>query len=296
MSQAPDELDEANVRRAFDRAAADYDRGAHLQAEVADELLDRLAGVRISPERIVDLGCGTGYAADRLQRMYRRAEVIGLDFAPSMARRARTRGRPWRRPVAVCADARRTPLPDHSVDVVFSNLTLQWIGDLAAYFGEVRRLLRPGGVLMFSTFGPDTLSELRAAWAQVDSEVHINTFLDMHDIGDAVLAAGLTEPVMDVDRWHRHYADLRTLMRAIKAIGAHNATQGRPRGLTGRERMRRLEAAYPETEPDGRVAATWEVAYGHAWGATTPRPARGGSGEFHVPIESITRRHAKNGD
>lgn len=296
MSQPPDELDEASVRRAFDRAAADYDRGADLQAEVADELLDRLAGVRVSPERIVDLGCGTGYAIDRLQRMYRRAEVIGVDFAPSMARRARTRRRPWCRPMAVCADARRTPLADHSADVVFSNLTLQWIGDLAAFFGEVRRLLRPGGVLMFSTFGPDTLSELRAAWARVDSGVHINTFLDMHDIGDAVLAAGLTEPVMDVDRWHRRYADLRTLMRAIKAIGAHNAARGRPRGLTGRERMRQLESAYTETELDGGVVATWEIAYGHAWGAPTPRAAPGGAGEFHVPVESIGRRRANNGD
>ncbi|PSQ94285.1 MAG: malonyl-[acyl-carrier protein] O-methyltransferase BioC, partial [Proteobacteria bacterium SW_6_67_9] len=226
MSEAdnPDALDEASVRRAFDRAAAHYERADALQREVADELLERLACVRVTPRRIVDLGCGTGYALGQLQHMYRRAEVFGIDFAPAMAAQARAGRRLRRRPLGICADVRRTPLPDHSVDVVLSNLTLQWISDPRVFFTEVRRILRPEGVLMFSTFGPDTLAELRQAWAAVDHEVHINTFLDMHDIGDAALAAGLSEPVMDVDRWRRAYPDVRALMRSIKAMGAHNAT------------------------------------------------------------------------
>jgi len=295
-AQAPDAIDETSVRRAFDRAATHYDRAADLQKEVADELLDRLAGIRVTPERIVDLGCGTGYAVAQLQRMYRSAEVLGIDFAPAMAARVGRGGRIRRRPIGVCGDARRTPLPDQSVDLVFSNLTLQWIDDLRALFTEIRRILRPEGVLMFSTFGPDTLTDLREAWAAVDSEVHINTFLDMHDIGDAVLAAGLSEPVMDVDRLQRTYPGVRALMRSIKAIGAHNATRGRPRYLTGRARLQRLEAAYPDLDDAGNARATWEIAYGHAWGAATPRAGSGTSGEFHVPIESIGRRRAKSGD
>lgn len=295
MSEALDQIDTRAVRRSFDRAAATYDRAADLQREVADELLERLAGVRVEPGRIVDLGCGTGYAAHRLQHMYRRAEVLGIDFAPAMAARVTGGWRPGRRPLGLCADIRRLPLPDQSVDVAFSSLTFQWVTDLRALYGEIRRILRPEGVLMFSTFGPDTLAELRAAWAEVDDGVHVSTFLDMHDIGDAVLGAGLTDPVMDVDRIERGYTDVRALMRAIKAIGAHNAAVGRPRGLTGRARLERLERAYPRPDDTGTVRATWEVAYGHAWGAATPRAGSGTAREFHVPIESIGRARANAG-
>ena len=293
MTEAPDQIDPRAARRAFERAAATSDRAAALQREVADELLDRLAGVRVEPGRVVDLGCGTGYAARRLQAMYRRAQVIGVDFAPAMAARVATGWRPGRRPRGVCADARRLPLPDQSVDIVFSSLTLEWVTDLRAQFGEVRRVLRPDGVLMFATLGPDTLAELRGAWAAIDRGVHVSTFLDMHDIGDAVLAAGLRDPVMDVDRLRRTYPDVRALMRALKAAGAQNATVGRPRGLGGRARLERLERAYPDRDEAGRVRATWEIAYGHAWGAATPRVGSGTAREFHVPIESIGRARAK---
>ncbi len=284
------QLDPGAVRRAFDRAAGSYDDAAGLQREVADELLERLATVRVTPGRILDLGCGTGYPTHRLAKMYRSAEVIGIDFAPAMAARA-GRGRWLRRgPMALCADMHRLPLADASVDVVFSSLAFQWIEDLPALFTEVRRVLRPEGVLMFSTFGPDTLHELRAAWAAVDERAHVNNFLDMHDIGDAVLRAGLIDPVMDVDRVQRRYADVRTLMRELKAIGAQNAASTRPRGLLGRGQLARLEEAYPADDGAGGIVATWELAYGHAWGAATPRAPRGDAHEQHIPIESIGRR------
>lgn len=290
LSQA---LDAGAVRRAFDRAADSYDAAADLQRGVADELLERLATVRITPSRIVDLGCGTGYPTRRLAKMYRSAEVIGVDFAHAMAART-ARGRwPRRGPAALCADMRRLPLADASADIVFSNLAFQWIDDLPALFTEMRRVLRPDGVLMFSTFGPDTLFELRQAWAAVDAAVHVNEFPDMHDIGDAVLGAGFKDPVMDVDRIRRGYADVRALMRELKSIGARNAASGRPRGLLGRSRLARLEAAYPAVEDRGEVIATWELAYGHAWGADTPRAPRGDAREMHVPIESIGRRRSQ---
>ena len=292
----PDAPDPRAVRRAFERAAATYDGAAELQRETADELLERLAGVRVDPARVVDLGCGTGHATRALQRMYRKAQVIGVDFAPAMV--ARTRGGPRlaRRPLALCADVRRLPLADASVDIAFSNLTFQWVDDPVALFGEVRRVLRPGGVLMFSTFGPDTLAELRLAWSAIDDGVHVSRFPDMHDVGDALLAAGLIDPVMDIDRQQRAYDDLRRLMQAIKALGAQNAARGRPRGLTGKGVLDRLEQAYSVRDSADRPLATWELVFGHAWGNRIPRPGAGTAREFHVPVEAIGRARSDGSD
>lgn len=275
------------VRRAFERAAGHYDRNAGLQREIADELLERLAGVRINPRLILDLGCGTGHASRVLAGMYRRATVCGIDFAPSMLHGFRRGWWPRGRPLPVCTDLMRLPFADASVDLLFSNLSFQWIDDLPALFTELRRVLRPEGVLMFSSFGPDTLMELRTAWASVDDGVHVNRFPDMHDVGDALLGAGLRDPVMDVDRLTRTYDDLPGLMRSIKAIGAGNAAAGRPRGLTGRGVMRRLEEVYPARGDGGRPQASWEVVYGHAWGAALPRSGQGDAAEFAVPVDAI---------
>ena len=290
---AAETLDPRAVRRAFERAAARYDSAAGLQRETADELLERLAAVKIEPARVLDLGCGTGHATRGLQRMYRRAEVIGVDFSHAMASRVRSGAGLRRRPLAVCADMERLPAADASVDVVFSSLAFQWVSDPVRLFGEVRRVLRPEGAFMFSSFGPDTLFELREAWSHIDDRVHVSRFPDMHDIGDALLGAGLVDPVMDVDRQQRSYDDLRALMRWIKSIGAHNAARGRPRGLTGRGVLERLEAVYPEHTHEGRPVASWELVFGHAWGAQIPRPGSGTASEFHIPIESIGRSRAK---
>ena len=277
------------VRRAFERAATAYDAAAGLQRETADELLERLAGVRVEARRVLDLGCGTGYTTRGLQRMYRGAEVMGVDFSRGMAARAHKRPRLGRRPMIVCADMSDLPLADASVDIVVSNLALQWVCDPVAVFGEIRRVLRPDGALMFSSLGPDTLWELRAAWATIDQRIHVSDFKDMHDVGDAMLGAGLVDPVMDVERQQRPYDDLRALMTSIKAIGAQNAAQGRPRGLTGRGVLQRLDANYPVRDDSGGPIATWELVFGHAWGAQIPRPGSGNAQEFHVPIESIGR-------
>lgn len=275
------------VRRAFERAAGHYDRNAGLQREVADELLERLAGVRIDPRLILDLGCGTGHATRTLARMYSRATVCGIDFAPSMLQQFRRGWWPRGRPLPVCTDLMHLPFGDASVDLLFANLSFQWIDDLPVLFTELRRVLRPDGVLMFSSFGPDTLMELRNAWASVDDGVHVNRFPDMHDVGDALLGAGLRDPVMDVDRLTRTYDDIPALMRSIKAIGAGNAAAGRQRGLTGRGIMRRLEEVYPARADDGRPQASWEVVYGHAWGATLARSGHGDAAEFAVPVDAI---------
>jgi malonyl-CoA O-methyltransferase len=285
-------LDRTAVRRAFDAASGGYDASAALQQEVGDRLLDRLDLVSVNPQVILDAGCGTGRNALALIRRYARCTVIGLDLSEGMLRQARRR-RTWlRSPRPVCADAARLPLGDASVNLLFSNLMLQWCDDLDAVFAEFRRVLRPAGLLTFSTFGPDTLRELRQAWSETDGHVHVSRFLDMHDIGDALVRAGLAEPVMDVDYFRLTYDDVTDLMRDLKAIGASNATAGRSRGLTGRRRLDAVRAAYEQFRQEGRLPATWEVVYGHAWGprAGNAPGRRLETGEQLVPASSIGRR------
>jgi malonyl-CoA O-methyltransferase len=260
------QLDKAGVRAAFDRASPTYEAAAVLQSRVAAELLSRLEPFDFSPKTLLDLGAGTGRIAAQLKRRYRRARVIALDLAPGMLREAARHQRAFRRFERVCADAARLPLPSASIDIVFSNLMLQWCDPLEQVFDEVRRVLKPEGFFIFSTFGPDTLKELRIAWADADSHSHVNRFLDVRDIGDALARAGLQEPVLDVDHAQLTYGDGISLMRDLKCLGARNATAGRPRSLLGRGRLQRVLSAYEAFRKDGRLPATYEVIYGAAWG------------------------------
>lgn len=289
-------IDKSAARRAFEAAAAGYDAAAVLQRELTQRMLERLDYVRLSPETVLDLGCGTGLALDGLARRYRRARILALDFAMPMLHRARRRGHWLNRPRALCADLEALPLSDDSVDMIFSNATLQWASDLDRTFAELRRVLRPGGLLMFTTFGPDTLMELRAAWASADNgrHAHVSPFIDMHDIGDALVRARFADPVMDAERFTLTYPDVRELMRDLKAIGAHNVLADRPRGLTGRRRLAALETAYEAQRSNGTLPATWEVVYGHAWvtaGAPAAvQPQQRIDGGVAIPIDAIPRR------
>ncbi len=285
-------LDPAGVRSSFDRASTTYEAAAVLQARVGDELLERLDFFKFEPDVVLDLGAGTGLATAALKRRYRRATVVAVDIAPGMLREARRHFGFFRRFERVCGNVVRLPFADASVDVAISNLMLQWCGDLDAALAEVRRVLKPDGFFSFTTLGPDTLKELRAAWAAVDGRTHVNTFIDMHDIGDALGRAGLTEPVLDVERITLTYADVLSLMRDLKTIGAHNVTAGRPRGLTGRSRLHSVEAAYESARRDGLIPASYEVVYGAAWGSAGKRASRVVEGEVRIPPSAI--RHREN--
>jgi malonyl-CoA O-methyltransferase len=282
-------LDRLRVRRSFERASASYDRAAVLQADVRRRLLARLEYVRLTPALIIDAGCGTGHASRELKRRYPRAQVVALDMAPGMLRAAAHQRGWFRRFERVCADALRMPLADGSVDLLYSNLMLQWCDDLDALFAEFQRVLKPRGLLTFSTFGPDTLKELRAAWASVDGHTHVHRFLDMHDIGDALMRAGLSEPVLDVEPFTLTYESTLALMGDLKAIGAHNAAVGRPPGLTGRGRLSAMSAAYERYRAAGRLPASYEVIYGQAWGQAVRHPS-GATNEVRIPADSIGRR------
>lgn len=290
MSDAePFSLHPGAVRRSFDKASAGYEATAVLQASVADELSGRLDPFELRPNVVLDLGAGTGRATAALKRKYRQALVIALDLAPGMLEEARRHQRLFHRFQRVCGDANRLPFVDASVDIVFSSLMLQWC-NLDWAFAEVRRVLKPEGLFAFSTFGPDTLMELRAAWAEVDQHHHVHPFMDMHDVGDALVRAGLMEPVLDVERIQLTYSDVMGLMRDLKGIGAHNLAPGRARGLTGKSRLQKMTAAYEAFRHNGRLPATYEVVYGVAWGAAGRRGGRAVDGEVRISPKDIIRR------
>ncbi|HYC36822.1 MAG TPA: malonyl-ACP O-methyltransferase BioC [Usitatibacter sp.] len=279
--------EKASVRRAFERAAGTYDAHSVLQREVGERLLAHLDPMRLTPARILDLGCGTGMSFEALSRRFPRAGLIGMDLAQAMLGRASARSPAWRRwlgaraPRLVCADAERLPFAAGSAGLVFSNLALQWC-DPAAVFREVARVLGTGGVFLFSTFGPDTLKELRAAFSRVDSAEHVNTFVDMHDLGDLLVHSGLAEPVMEMEMITLEYASVDALLRDLRAIGARNSMPGRPRGMPGRRRWQAMVAEYERARRDGALPASYEVIYGHAW-KPAPRAVPDGRHviEFH---------------
>ena len=258
-------FDRKLVRQAFNQAADSYDSAAVLQREILNRLLEALEPVRHDPAVILDAGCGTGEACPALHRRYRRAQIVAMDIADNMLRHARRRGGLLHRPDCLCADIEQLPLADASIDLIFSNLALQWVNDLPATLAECYRVLAPGGLLVFSTFGPDTLKELRQCWQQVDDAVHVNHFIDMHDIGDSLLQAGLADPVMSAEYITVTYQQATTLMQDLRDIGANVTAAGHRQGLLTPSSLKRVCDAYEQFRRDDGLPASYEVIYGHAW-------------------------------
>jgi len=287
MEDTESRVDKRLLRLSFERAAATYDGAAVLQREIGSRMLSRLDYVRQQPARVLDAGCGTGHATADLQKRYPAAGVFALDLAFSMVERACARSgllRRWsgRALRGVCADIEQLPLRAGAIDLLWSNLALQWINDPRQAFAEFRRVLAPGGLLMFSTFGPDTLKELRDAYRGTDAHTHVNRFVDLHDLGDMLVQAGFADPVMDMEHLTLTYTDVRALMHDLKAIGAHNVTAGRPQGISARATLAAVERNYEQWRCDDRLPATFEVIYGHAW---VPQPRTTADGRPIIPIK-----------
>lgn len=298
-------FDARQVRRAFSRSAASYEAAARLQHAVEARLLESLdylddpALQRAPPRRVLDLGSGTGRASRAMQARWPKAEVVSLDLALPMLREGRAAARPggWlanpfaRRPLPVCADARALPLADASVDVLFSNLCLQWVEDFDAVLAGFRRVLKPHGLLLFSTFGPGTLWELREAFAQADDVPHVSPFADIAGVGDALVRAGFHQPVLDREDERTHYPDLPTLMRELRAIGATNALASRRHTLTGRTRFQVAAEAYEAHREARGLPASWEILSAMAWAPEAGTPIReGGVDVTAVPLSRIPIR------
>ena len=292
MPAAPP-IDRAKVRRSFTRAAASYDQADVLQTEVRDRLLERLQWIQLQPRRILDLGTGTGRALAGLAARYPDAEIIGLDLTPAMLRVAA--GRPetgaGRAPLFVCADAARLPFPDQSIDLVFSSLVLHWSPALDEVLAEVQRVLRHPGLFTFTTPGPESYRELRAAWRAVDQTPHVLPFPEMRALGDGLVRAGLAEPVMDTDALILKYRSFAELVADLRATGTTNASAGRNPGLTGRQAWARVAAAYDRTrDKDGLLAATVEIVFGQAWAPAATRRRHSPGEEISVPLGNLGRR------
>lgn len=265
-------IDKRRVRAAFERAATRYDSAAILQREICDRMLSRLEYIKFKPDVILDAGSGTGYGTRKLVMRYPAAQLLAMDIAVPMHLQARQPVFWWQKLLTtknqtayVAGDMEQMPVKDSCADLVWSNLTLQWCNDLKQTFSEVHRALQPRGLFMFSTFGPDTLKELRQALGKLDDYSHVNRFMDMHDVGDILVHCGFATPVMDMEYITLTYETPVGVMRDLKAIGAHNATHGRRRGLTGKTAWQAALTNYEALRTEGRLPATFEVVYGHAW-------------------------------
>lgn len=285
-------LDMKKRRSGFERAANSYDKAAVLQREIARRLTSRLDYVKLDPRVVLDLGCGTGYISAELMQRYAKTQVVATDIALNMLYKTAEKGGWFRKPNIVCSEAEHLPFRDASFELVISNLMLQWCDDLLGVFSGVSRILKPNSLFSFTSFGPDTLKELRESWQQVDSHVHTHPFIDMHDVGDALMKSGFQQPVLDMEMITLHYPSLRTLMMDLKNIGASNATLKRNKGLTAKQTLRQLEEAYqPFRLSDGSYPLSYEVIYGHAWSSAGINI---GSQNQHrvIPI-SVSKAHSQ---
>lgn len=261
-----------DVRRRADNAAAVFDSADFVHAVTRKGLFERLRPLVMEPTRILDLGSATGGAGEQFRKRFRSAHVVSLDVSRNMLRQAQ-RKRGWlsrARTSFVQADASRLPFQDQSIDLIFSNLLLPFIDRPEQVCEEAARVLQKGGVFAFATLGPDSLLEIRRAWRQIDSGVHVSQFPDMHDIGDALVRAGLSDPVLDVDRLAVEYEDPARLFTDLSHVGARNTLEQRSRSLLGRRRFARLQDALAGASADGKIRLDLELVYGHCW-STGPR-------------------------
>ena len=275
-------VDRQQVGRRFSKAAASYSDGDFFAREVDRRMQERLDYVKVEPKRILDLGCSRGASLVSLAERYPEAQLIGLDVAPAMLSEARPQRAAWQRwlglgksaePVRLAADAAQLPLKSRSTAVIWSNLLLHWLDDPLPALAEAHRVLEVGGLLMFSTLGPDSLRELRLAFA--DGYAHTQRFIDMHDLGDMLVGCGFADPVMDMEVITLTYDDLDAMFADLRAAGSSCAMKARRHGLTGRNSWAAARAAYEGMRRDGKLPATFEVVYGHAWKAEAKQTADG---------------------
>ena len=247
----------SKIRNTFNTASSNYNDNAFLQNEIANRLAEKLKVISIKPQTIIDLGSGTGFLSEKTAKIFPNSILVCVDFAQqSLLENSQN--------LKVCANAYKLPFASNSVDFIVSNLMMQWCPDLTTLFNECFRVLKPQGLFLFTTFGPDTLKELKRSWSVVDSSAHVNNFIDMHDIGDQMLQSGFQSPIMEMEKLILTYEKVVDLMQDLKAIGAQNVAN-RSKALTGKTKFKKMIEMYENYREDGKLPATYEVIYGHAW-------------------------------
>ena len=254
------------ISKAFSKHAKEYEAAAKVQREIGERLFERLHYLNISPKRILDLGCGPGEFSRKLTELYPKAQIIGLDLAQPMLIQAKKK-QGWRRKWSlVTADMKHLPFASGLFDLVFANQAIHWASPLSQVFREVNRVMNVNGCFMFTTLGPDTFKELKAAWSKVNHYAHANEFIDMHDVGDGLMAEHFLEPVMDMELLAVHYETLSSLLGALRTQGVRNINPARNQGLTGKLSWQKFQHHYDRLRTDtGKYPLTYEVVYGHAW-------------------------------
>lgn len=282
----PGKVTARHVRRRFDRASPTFDDADFVHRHAAHGIYERMSPMLVNVRTILDAGAATGGATRELARRFRGSRIIGLDHSLEMLRVARKKRSRFARVSELQADACALPLKSGCVDLVFANMLLPWIGDVDRLFAEINRVLRKDGLFVFSAPGPDSLMELRRAWATVDPGEHVHAFMDMHDVGDALIKGRMREPVLDVDYLTVTYRDADALIDDLTRAGARNSLAGRRPTLTGKRRFEQMRRALDSFCAGGALRCRLELVFGHAWGSG-PAPA---PGEFHIDPGRIGRR------
>jgi len=278
----------ADVRRRFDQAANGFDDADFVHSVTRDGLFERMAPTVVDARVVLDLGCATGSATHTLAKRFRGATILAVDLSLPMLKRCRAKRSWFSKTSAVQADASILPFADQSVDVVFANLLLPWVNEPAEVVLEVSRVLRKDGLFVFASLGPDSLLEIRNAWAGVDDRSHVNRFLDMHDVGDLMVRAGLRDPVLDVDRLTVSYNNADDVFRDLTAAGARNSLQDRNRSLVGRKHFGAMRRRLENTGSDSGIELDLELVYGHCWGGRPP--SQGGNIRIDATAIGVRRR------
>ena len=277
------------ISKAFNQHAAEYELAAKVQREIGQRLFERLDYLKITPKRILDLGCGTGFFSRELAIRFPKAEIFGLDLAPAMLQEAKKKQSWFRKWPLIAADMRYLPFATGLFDLVFANQVIHWADALPPIFRELNRVMNVHACLMFTTLGPDTFKEIKQAWASVDDYAHVNTFVDMHDVGDDLLAEHFLDPVMDMEWLSMHYQSMHDLLKSLKMQGVRNINAARKTGLTGRKAWEQFERNYAELKTaQGKYPLTYEVVYGHAWKGEQRKTDKGV--ETFIPVAQIVKR------
>ena len=287
MRYDPSNLSIADIRRRFDDAAASFNQADYVHRATSEGLIDRLSPIKIDPQLILDLGAATGKSGRELSTIYRKATIVSLDASAGMLKAA-TKSRRFfskYKRLSLQADAGQIPLRTGSVDLVFCNMMLPWVADLTTCFADVARVLRKGGVFAFSTLGPDSMMEFREAWSRIGETDRVHVFPDMHVVGDALVQAGLADPVLDIDRLTITYPSNAELLDDLNSCGASIEPFWKDPLPENLSRLKIMMRDFQNHQDRSDLSLDLELVYGHAWGSG-PRPK---PGEYRIEPGSIGR-------